>query len=255
MGRLSTITPAELPPIASSRGSFDLRQLQRRDDPLVVVGRIGLLDRLPHDLVAEDRLAIDHGRDLQIGRAQVEADAAAVQVASQRLTALARRGRFISAATHDGERMAVDLLAHEVVIELARAVRRIDLGDVLTDAARPADGDLPAAARPQQEFDDPLGIGQIGFEAGMAVRESDRLVARHGAVGTLQADDQRHALAGSRDLLPERPVGERCGSEFRLQGGSNLGAMRGNGDRSLLTGDFIFFSVWHRPRRHCACRR
>ena len=209
--------------MASSRGSFDRASSQRRDDPLVVVGWIGLFDRLPHDLVAEDRLAIDHRRDLQIGRAQVEADAAAVQVASQRLTALACRGRFISAAAHHGERMAVDLLAHEAIIELARAVRRIDPGDVFSDAARPADGDLPAAARPQEELRDPLGVGQVGFKAGMTIRERHRLVARHGAVGAFQGDDQRHALAGSRDLCSESPVDECCGSKFRLQRGNKSG--------------------------------
>ena len=99
-----------------------------------MVVRVGLLARLPDDLLAEDRLAVDHRGDLAVGGAQVEADAAAVQVAAQRLAALARRGHFGSVAGHDGERVRVDLLAHEVVIELARAVRRVDPGDVLADA-------------------------------------------------------------------------------------------------------------------------
>ncbi len=83
IGRLLTITPAELPPMASSRGSFSSRQLQHGHDLLVVISRVGLVARVPLHLLGEDRLAVDHRRDLDIRSAQVEADPAAIQVAAQ----------------------------------------------------------------------------------------------------------------------------------------------------------------------------
>ena len=85
IGRLSTMTPAELPPMASSRGIFDAASFSAaRILPRWYAG-IGLLDRLPHDLFAEDRLAVDDGRHLQVRRAEIEPDAAAVQMAAERL--------------------------------------------------------------------------------------------------------------------------------------------------------------------------
>ena len=63
--------------MASSRGILDCASLSAAVIR-VVIGWVGLLDRLPDDLVAEDRLAVDHGRNLQVGCAQVEADAIAV---------------------------------------------------------------------------------------------------------------------------------------------------------------------------------
>ena len=83
--------------MASSRGSFDSASFSAAGIFAVVVGRVGLLDRLPHDLLAEDRLAVDHRRHLEVGRAEVEADAAAVEVAAQGLPRF-RAGGTSSAA-------------------------------------------------------------------------------------------------------------------------------------------------------------
>ncbi len=79
-----------------------------------VVGRVALLDRFPHDFLAEDGLSIHDGRDFDIRGAQVEADAVAVQVAAQRLpplTLLAGASSAPQLTTVNGR--LVDLLAHE----------------------------------------------------------------------------------------------------------------------------------------------
>ena len=57
-------------------GHSPLPRLARTAEP------VRLLDRLPHDLLAEDRLPVDDGRHLHVRGAQVEADAAAIQVAA-----------------------------------------------------------------------------------------------------------------------------------------------------------------------------
>src|ERR1017187_2675010 len=52
-------------------------------DAVVVILRVALHGGVPGDLVAEDDLAIDDGGALAVAGAQVEADAAAIQVASE----------------------------------------------------------------------------------------------------------------------------------------------------------------------------
>ena len=61
------------------------------------------------------------------------ADAAAGEMASHRLPYFARRRRIIGRARNDGKRLSVHLLAHEVIVEVARAVGRVDASNVLAD--------------------------------------------------------------------------------------------------------------------------
>ena len=58
--------------------------LQGIVDAVEVILRVGLRAGVPGHLVAEDHLAIDDGGALAVAGAQVEADAAAIQVAAQR---------------------------------------------------------------------------------------------------------------------------------------------------------------------------
>ena len=52
-----------------------------------------------------------------------------------------------------------------LVVEGALAGGGVDLRQMLTDLARPADEDLPAAALPQQELQQPLDVLQVGRRA------------------------------------------------------------------------------------------
>ncbi len=63
---------------------------------------------------------------------------------------------------------------------------------------RSADVDLPAAALPQQEFDDPLDEVEIVLGARMVFRENPGLVAGDLAVVPLDPDHERDALCGGR---------------------------------------------------------
>ncbi|MEZ4767990.1 MAG: hypothetical protein R2844_06125 [Caldilineales bacterium] len=165
-----------------------LRQSQRSDDALVVVGRVGLLHRLPDDLVAPYRLPVEHGRHFEVGRAQVEADAAAVQVAAERLAGFLLRRRLVGRAGDDCERPLVDGLAHEVIVESPRPVRRVNAADVVSNARRPAHRDLPAAPGPEQELDQPLGVGQVGSGAPVVFGEGNGVKPRDGSIGAFQRD-------------------------------------------------------------------
>ena len=60
------------------------RLLERIHDAVIVILRVRLEIRVPDRLVAEHHLALDHRRHLAVAAAEVEADAAPVQVPPQR---------------------------------------------------------------------------------------------------------------------------------------------------------------------------
>jgi len=64
------------------------------------------------------------------------------------------------------EGLFVDILTHEVIVELARAAGAIGGLDELADRRGAADGDLPAAPRPQQDLHQTLDIGRFWSEFG-----------------------------------------------------------------------------------------
>ena len=79
---------------------IDARQVrggapQRIVDAVEVVLRVGLRARAPRHLVAEDDFAVDHGGALAVAGAEVEADAAALQMAAQRRGGFALLGRVV----------------------------------------------------------------------------------------------------------------------------------------------------------------
>ena len=152
-----------------------------------MIAGVGLRTRLPDDLFAVDRLAVNHRRNLAVGCAQVKADPAAVQVAAQRPAAFGGGRHFVRRAYHDGEGVLVNFLAHKVIVKLPRARRRIDLLNVLSDVGRPAHIDLPAAALPEQKLHKALGILQVGFGVGMPIWKDGGLKAGQSATFALNS--------------------------------------------------------------------
>ncbi len=88
--------------------------LQRIVDAVVVILRVALYRRIPGNLIAEDDLAIDDGGAFAVAGAQVEADAAAFQVAAQRRGGFALVRAGIVGDALNGHRAAVDAVAHEI---------------------------------------------------------------------------------------------------------------------------------------------
>ena len=58
-------------------------EIQRVTDTGEVIGRVGLEVGIPLHFLGEDYLAVDEGGALPIGAAEIEADAAAFQVAAE----------------------------------------------------------------------------------------------------------------------------------------------------------------------------
>ena len=108
--------------------------LQGIVDAVVVILRVALHGGVPGDLVAEDDFAIDDGGALAVAGAQVEADAAAIQVTAEGSGGFAFLGAGIVGHALDGHGAAVDAFAHEAVVEGARALGRVDGAEVIGDA-------------------------------------------------------------------------------------------------------------------------
>jgi hypothetical protein len=154
--------------MASSRGSLLWARRSAARDAQVVVVRVGLLHRLPDDLVAPHRLPVDHGRHLEVRRAQVEADAAAAQVGTELQLALVSGGYVCERDADHLEGAQVYLLTHETGIESVVAVHPVCRLDALCCALRPGDKDPVPAVLPQQELEQPFGVEQVLASTGMS---------------------------------------------------------------------------------------
>ena len=156
---------------------------------------------------------------LRSRRAEVEADAAAVEVPAERRACLARRRHLVrrrTSTTVNG--VLVDVSPMKSVVEGARAARRVGLRSRCSPMARrPADVDLPAAALPQQELDQPLDVasGSPPRAGGRRGRRASR--SARAAVGSLQADHERHAAARGCDLAAEARLARTARAEAGIE--------------------------------------
>ena len=112
-------------PCAAAADGIDARQMrrglaQRIHDLIEVPLRVGLRPGIPHRLIAEDRLAVNHRGDFAIAGTEIKADTAAVPVTSQR-RALFAGGRHSLGCDHgDSEGSFVDFFTHQLRIEATR---------------------------------------------------------------------------------------------------------------------------------------
>src|SRR5574342_1183743 len=99
-------------------------------------------------------------------------------MAAEQPPVLACGGHFIGRTTDHFEVPLIDLLTHEVIVELARAVWRITSADVLTNRVRSANVEGKSTALPEQEFDEAFHIFQIAVEVWMSLRKDLRFEPR-----------------------------------------------------------------------------
>ena len=128
------------------------------------------------------------------------------------------------ARVHDLQRMVEHPLAHEVRVEPAgrgvAVVRRQPRGQRF----RAVDVDPPAAARPQEELDEPLEIRTVGRGLRMRLGQHPRLEAKDRAVGLLEGDPDGHARPPSRRPARGTPA---SASTAGRKPGSRTGVTRG----------------------------
>jgi len=211
------MTPGRAAADGGGARRFGRRPLQRVDDAFDVVIDVLLEIGVPDHLFAVDGLAVDHRRTLAVGAAEVEADPAAVEMSAElEPDLLRRRGLRIGTAGH-GERVIVDFFADHGVIEFPRAVGRVNLRQLVDQFRSSSHGQLPAAARPEQELDDALDIAQGERRIVRRVRQNPGVEPRNAAVGPLHAERQV-AAPGYRCGQPGVfPVPERRRDESRVE--------------------------------------
>ncbi len=187
-------------------------------DLMVMVGRVGLVPGVPGDLLAEDGLPIHDGAHLAVARAEVEPDAAAVQVTAERPGLLVGGRHAVGRGGLDDE-LPVIGGRHQVGVETPAAPPRVRFLQELGHFRGTADDDLIPAPHPEQRLDQAFGIPEPGFEQGVRPGKHGRFEPAQRAVGPLETDDQRHGSRRRDGGLPEGPVPEHGGRETGMKAG------------------------------------
>ena len=191
------------------------RAAQRVHDAVPVVLRVALVVRVPLELFAPDDSAVHERRHLAVAPAEVEPDAAAVEVPAERRGG-GPRGRQIRRRDHL-DRVAVDAVPDDRRVEAAR-------GAVAEMSAQPLDQrdgrvevNAEAAARPQRELDQPLEHPGVGHGGGIVVREQIGREAGDSAVRLLEREAYVDRASGGPRALLEDALGQRGGAEQRVE--------------------------------------
>ena len=116
---------------------------------------VGLVARVPGELLGEDDLAAPERRDLEVARAEVEADAVSVRVVLHDDAALLRARNLRERDDLRDERSRVEV-GEEADVERAGALLRVGLRDGPHDRVGAGDAQAPAAGAPEDELGDAL---------------------------------------------------------------------------------------------------
>ena len=138
-------------------------------------------------------------------------------------SAFAAGGHLVRLAGDDGKIAFVDLGAHEIIVKAARSVRGIDCAEVGGDLGRSADPNLPAAALPEKELEQPLGVNEVGGSLGVIGGEDAGFKTRELALVALKTDHQGQAAAGLGDAGAKGAVGQSRRTKTRVQRGGKVG--------------------------------
>src|SRR5450432_2284817 len=130
-------------------------------DAIEVVLGVGLDAGIPGNFVAEDQFAICPRGAFTIARAQVKANAIAIQMPAQRCGGFSFRGSVLKGSGLDSQWPAMHALADEFPIESARSRGRVDATQIFGDARIASEGDAVSAFLPEQELQHPLRVALV----------------------------------------------------------------------------------------------
>lgn len=192
-------------------------------DFVEVPAGIFLGDWIPDDFFGEDGDAILDGGDFAIGAAEVEADAAAVEVAAEGRGGGAFGGEL--GGVDDFEGFFVDAFAHDVGVELAGGGVGVVGAELVGEFARAVEVDAVAAAGPEEEFGEPFDVEGVGRGERMVGGGDDGLVMEEGAVGLF--DGEGDGNSAGAESLAEGACGEGGGAEAGVEGRRDSGRWQG----------------------------
>ena len=119
----------------------------------VVVLGVGVVPRIPRELLGEHDLALVERRDLEVARAEVETDTATVGDGLHLRERLFLHGHLLERKNDRLDGTPVEV-GEELVVELARALLRVRLRDGLDNSVGTGEIELPAARGPHDELRD-----------------------------------------------------------------------------------------------------
>ena len=187
--------------------------------------------RVPLDLLAPDDAAVDDGGHLAIAAAEIEADAAAVEVpAERRAVRIARVGDPSRRPPRSGARGRARRRCTSR--SARRALAEVSAQPLIDQRGGGVEVDAEAAARPERELDQALEHAEVGGGGGVIAREQVGPEARDGASALLE-----------RDAHPDRAPGvrARCSNARRASAagrklGSSTGTTAGKGNAKRSSG-------------------
>ena len=180
---------------------------------MVMIFGIRLDFGVPRRLLGEDSLAINHGRNLVIARAEIEANATAFEMAAGGELHFLRL-RHLAGQGHDNLQLFAVSQRHHFAVELPRSTVRINFAQMFADGLGSAHIDLPATDGPEQKLHVALNVAQglvIAVGADHGFKTGDQ------AAFAFQSDDQRRGVTGffrGRDVVA---VDEHCGLKARIK--------------------------------------
>ena len=129
---------------------------------------VGVVPRIPRELLGEHDLALVERGDLEVARSEVEADAAAVGDGLHLRERLLLRRHLLEGENDRLDGTPIEV-GEELVVELARALLRVRLRDGLDDCVGTGEIELPAARGPHDELRDAVDdmrdeLGRLGAE-------------------------------------------------------------------------------------------
>jgi hypothetical protein len=198
-------------------------ELEAVVDAVVVEFRIRLVFGVPGDFRGEDRFAILDGSELIIAGAEIKSDPTTVQVTAESHRGFLWGGDLVGIDGFHHERVAIDPF-EQFDVERAGAAATVDFREGITEAARAADGQFPAANLPEEELDQALGVGGGGLVMGGSKGQDLGVEHRGLAVVTFQGQGQRKASGCGIDGAAVTPIAECDGEEVGIERGLDGGA-------------------------------
>ena len=134
--------------------------LQRLYDAVVVIIGVGIDFGEPNHFLGVHGLAVNHGADLPVRSAGIEADAAALKVAAHLLRGIVVFGNLVHQQNLEG---MLEHVCHVVPVKFLLAAGTVDAAQVVINHFVAADINAEAALHPQDELYQAVNVEAVSF--------------------------------------------------------------------------------------------
>jgi hypothetical protein len=186
---------------------------------------VGLEVRVPNSLIAEHDLSVYEGGDLSVAAAEVEADAAAIEMAAKGSSAAPFGRQLIR--MHDFDGMIEHTFANDFGVEFAGGSFAVMRGEPGGQIGRSLEMKAKTAARPKQELGEAFEVSEIARGSRGGAGEDLGGKMGHVAVGLLKRQADWNRIGGGFHAGAKGAIGQnrrpKSGIENRLDSGRDQG--------------------------------